>query len=84
MSQVTFTQKARKVVVEGPRGKLIRKFKHVTFEIVDSIDRKTKKKSKAIRTWLTNRKLKARTRTVASHIKNMIAGVSKVNKSFYD
>jgi ribosomal protein L6P/L9E len=47
---------------------------------VDSFDKKSKKKSKAIRTWKTNRKLKARTRTIASHIKNMIHGVSKVKE----
>jgi len=75
---VTFSQKARNVTVEGPRGKLIRKFKHVTFEIIESYDKKAKKNNKSIRTWLTNRKLKARTRTIASHIKNMINGVVNV------
>ncbi len=69
---VTIKEKSRVVVVSGPEKQLIRKFKHVTFEIVNGIHKKLKKPCKQVRMWCCSKKLKARTRTIASHIKNMI------------
>jgi ribosomal protein L6P/L9E len=80
---VTVTEKARTVTVSGPTKTLIRKFKHCTFEIVDGTHKKLKNPCKKIRMWCCSKKLKARTRTIASHIKNMIQGVGKVSISLF-
>ena len=74
----TVEEKARCVTVTRGDKKLIRKFKHTTFEIVDGIHKKLKVPCKSVRMWCCTKKLKARTRTIASHIKNMIQGVQGV------
>ena len=72
---VNVEEKARIVTVSCGDKKLIRKFKHTTFEIIDGVHKKLKVPCKQIRMWKCSKKLKARTRTIASHIKNMIQGV---------
>merc|ERR1712054_64979 len=63
---------ARRVTVKGPRGKLVRSFKHLQCEI-------TKQGSKrlTVQVWFGARKDTAVIRTVCSHIENMITGVTK-------
>jgi large subunit ribosomal protein L9e len=66
--------KSRVVVVKGPRGELTRRFKHmdVEMELVGG-----KKKKLKVSIWFGKRKQIACIRTVCSHIKNMIIGVTK-------
>jgi len=70
---VTVTVKARRVRVKGPRGVLEKDFRkiNVTLEVV-----KGGKELKA-ELWFGDRKTTATVRTVTSHIKNMITGVTK-------
>ena len=74
----TVEEKARTVTVTRGEKRLIRKFKHTTFEIIDGMHNKLKVPCKKVRMWCATKKLKARTRTIASHIKNMIQGVDGV------
>ncbi|KAH7664491.1 large subunit ribosomal protein L9e protein [Dioscorea alata] len=64
---------AKKVEVEGPRGKLTRNFKHLNldFELVDG-GRKLK-----VDAWFGSRKTMAAIRTALSHVQNLITGVTK-------
>jgi len=68
---VTVKAKARNVVVEGPRGKLERNFRHLQVDI-----RVTAKKVQ-VDVWWGDRKHVACVRTVLSHIKNMMLGVTE-------
>ena len=70
---VTVTVKSREVTVEGPRGKLSRAFKHMNMDmrVVDD-----GKKFRA-ELWFGNRKEIAAVRTLTTHVKNMIVGVTK-------
>jgi len=72
MSLVTVSIKARSVKVKGPRGELSRSFKYVplTLTLVG------KKKVRA-EMFFGRRLQLAAIRTVLSHIKNMIVGVTK-------
>jgi large subunit ribosomal protein L9e len=63
---------SRKVVVKGPRGTLVRSFKHCRVDIS-----KVAKKRVKIEKWFGTKKEVAAVRTVSSHIKNMIKGVTK-------
>ena len=65
--------KARKVTVKGPRGVLIRSFKHMSVDIVMV----GKQQLKVIK-WFGKRKELAAVNTVCSHIQNMIKGVTQV------
>jgi len=69
---VTLDVKARVVRVKGPRGELVKDFKHVNMEIL----RISKTKLK-IKVWHGARKHLACIRTICSHIENMIRGVTK-------
>ncbi len=62
----------KKVVVEGPKGKLERDFSHAR----DVIIRKENNKV-IVETFFANRKKKALVPAIASHINNMIIGVTK-------
>jgi large subunit ribosomal protein L9e len=64
--------KARDVKVVGPRGTLKKSFKHVDCEI----QRIAKNKIRVL-VWHGDRKHVACIRTVASHIENLIKGVTK-------
>ena len=69
---VTFTVKNRIVRVNGPRGALVRDFRHLHMEI-----ERVGKKTLRVRKWFGVRKEIAAIRTVCSHIQNMIKGVTK-------
>ena len=63
--------KSRKVTVTGPRGELVKDFKHLNLEILST------DKSVIVRIWFAQRKQVACVRTVCSHIANMITGVTQ-------
>ncbi|KAH7722236.1 60S ribosomal protein L9 [Aphelenchoides avenae] len=68
---VTFTLDKRRVTVKGPRGTLVRDFRHLNVEMT--------REGKAVirvRKWFGIRKEIAAIRTVCSHIENMIKGVT--------
>ncbi|RKO97510.1 hypothetical protein CXG81DRAFT_27769 [Caulochytrium protostelioides] len=71
-SDVTLAFKARKVTVTGPRGTLNKDFSHVPVELI-----RVNKEKLTVNVWHGNRKHIACIRTVASHILNMIKGVTK-------
>lgn len=77
-SLVTINYKSRNVEVKGPLGVLKRNFKHLSFDVIREKDAKTKKDRLKIQMWFAGRKQKCSVTTVASHIKNMITGVTKV------
>ncbi|KRX49161.1 60S ribosomal protein L9 [Trichinella britovi] len=58
------------VKIKGPRGELVRNFKHAHLDI-----QKMGKKKIIVRKWFGIRKELAVIRTVSSHIENMIKGV---------
>ncbi len=63
----------KKVVIKGPKGVLERDFSHaknVTFRVED-------KKKFVVEAFFANRKTKALVGTIASHVQNMILGVTK-------
>ena len=62
----------RSVTVVGPRGTLKKTFKHANLEIEMSEDSKTMR----VDAWFANRKELAVVRTVCSHVKNMMTGVT--------
>lgn len=70
-ANVSVKIKARTVTVTGPRGTLTKSFKHANLEI-----RKSSPSKIQVRVWFGNRKQLACVRTVASHIKNMVNGVT--------
>ena len=55
----------------GPRGELVKDFKHLNLEILST------DKSVIVRIWFAQRKQVACVRTVCSHIANMITGVTQ-------
>ena len=67
------TIKARTVTVKGPRGTLTRSFKTVSADIYG--DKAAKKVT--IEMWFGSSKQNAVLRTVITHIKNMMIGVTK-------
>merc|ERR1740129_77845 len=69
---VTVTCKARTVTVTGPRGKLEREFKHIQIDITEVGDGKLR-----LDLWFGTRKQTATIRTIASHVENMITGVTQ-------
>eukprot|EP01120_Amphizonella_sp_Union-15-10_P008112 TRINITY_DN284_c0_g1_i1.p1 TRINITY_DN284_c0_g1~~TRINITY_DN284_c0_g1_i1.p1 ORF type:complete len:188 (-),score=35.14 TRINITY_DN284_c0_g1_i1:43-606(-) len=68
---VTCSANSRVVRVKGPRGELTRQFKSI------QIDIQIRGKKIIVERWWGNRKEIACVRTVASHIQNMITGVTK-------
>lgn len=71
---VEITVAARIVTVVGPRGKLVRNFRHMGIVI-----KKVGKRCIKVDKWFGNRKELAAVRTVCSHIQNMIKGVTLVS-----
>ncbi|MET1100881.1 MAG: 50S ribosomal protein L6 [Pyrodictiaceae archaeon] len=71
---VKVTVDGMKVIVEGPKGRLERDFSHARgVQIVyDENERKV-----VVETYFANRRRKALVGTIASHIENMITGVTK-------
>ncbi|XP_067663089.1 large ribosomal subunit protein uL6-like [Haliotis asinina] len=69
---VTIKVHSRTVTVVGPRGKLVRSFRHLP------VDMKIKNgKILTVEKWFGKHKELAATRTVCSHVENMIKGVTK-------
>jgi len=70
---VTVSVKTRKVRVKGPRGVLTRDFSHQQIDLI------LENKGRRLRAelWFGNRQAIACIRTVLTHIKNMITGVTK-------
>jgi len=63
--------KARKVTVTGPRGKLVRDFKHLAIDM-----EMVSKDELRVNKWFGKKKEIAAVRTVCSHVQNMIKGVT--------
>ena len=70
---VTITAQSRTVTVTGPRGKLIKSFKHIPADIQVLDDGKLIK----IDSWFADKKQSACVKSVLSSIQNMITGVIK-------
>merc|ERR1711974_240690 len=68
---VTVAVKARVVTVNGPRGQLVKNFKHLKVEM-----KSTGPRSILVEKWMGSSKDKAAVRTVCSHISNMSKGVT--------
>ncbi|KFB39860.1 60S ribosomal protein L9 [Anopheles sinensis] len=69
---VSVKVRSRVVSVFGPRGKLVRNFRHLPMDIY-----KTARKKVMVEKWFGSKKELASVRTVCSHIENMIKGVTK-------
>ena len=74
---VTVTTKGKNVEVTGPLGTLRRNFHHLGCKISKSKNPKTKANALQIQVWFAQRKQKSCVTTVASHIQNLITGVTK-------
>lgn len=74
-TNVTVTVKSRVLTVKGPRGQLVRSFRHVR-NLDISLEGK-KHVSVVLQMWFAARRTMASVRTVAGHLKNMIVGVTK-------
>lgn len=61
--------KSRIVTIKGPRGVLVRNFKHLALDLHMSSPRTLK-----VEKWFGTKKELAAVRTVCSHIQNMIKG----------
>ncbi|CAH2070913.1 unnamed protein product [Thlaspi arvense] len=68
---------AKVIEVEGPRGKLIRDFKHLNLDFQLIKDEVTGKRQLKIDSWFGSRKASASIRTALSHVGNLIAGVTQ-------
>jgi large subunit ribosomal protein L9e len=73
---VSIKVNAKVIEVEGPRGKLVRDFKHLNLDFDLITDENGKKKLK-IDAWFGSRKTSAAIRTALSHVENLIRGVTK-------
>ena len=69
-SGVTVTAKSRIITVKGPKGTVTKNFRHIKAEI------DVQKDHIMIHTYMTTYKQSAILYTIASHIKNMIKGVT--------
>ncbi|KAK9090242.1 hypothetical protein Sjap_023419 [Stephania japonica] len=74
---VTIKVKAKVIEVEGPRGKLVRDFKHLNldFQLINNAE--TGKQQLKVDAWFGSRKTTAAIRTALSHVENLINGVTK-------
>ncbi|KAK9724159.1 hypothetical protein RND81_05G052700 [Saponaria officinalis] len=73
---VTIKVDAKMIEVEGPRGKLVRNFKHLNLDFQLTTNEDGKKILK-IDSWFSKRKTTAAIRTAISHVENLITGVTK-------
>ena len=71
--EVDVSVKSRVVTVKGPRGTLVKSFKHLAVDIS-----MPNKKTVRVEKWFGKRKELAAVRTVCSHITNLMNGVTKV------
>ncbi|HIQ24156.1 MAG TPA: 50S ribosomal protein L6, partial [Pyrodictium delaneyi] len=63
------------VTVRGPKGELTRDFSHARGVII-RVDEDEKGKKVIVEAYFANRRVKALVGTIASHIENMITGVT--------
>lgn len=75
-SGVTVEAKSRIVTVTGPRGKLVRDFKHIACDMEIVGDDEEGRKIR-VDLWFANRKQLATVRTLCSHLENMFVGVTR-------
>ena len=68
---VTVTVRSRNVTVKGPRGVLVRSFRHLPIDISLSQPKQLK-----VEKWFGKHKELAAVNTVCSHVQNMIKGVT--------
>lgn len=71
---VTVKAASRKVTVEGPRGTLVRNFRHLNVELL-----LVGKNKLRVNVWFAKRKELACVKTLCTHIENMIKGVVYVS-----
>ncbi|KAL9652499.1 hypothetical protein ABK040_000071 [Willaertia magna] len=77
-SGVTVTAKGRRIVVTGPRGTLERNFQHAQLDIfVEQPNEEHTVPTVVVQRFHGNRKDNSLVRTIASHIHNLIVGVTK-------
>lgn len=72
---MTVTSKCREITVKGPLGTLQRSFKHMSLDIQQGKNEDGENELK-VDLWFGNRENVAAIRTICSHIKNMITGVT--------
>ncbi|CAD8112118.1 unnamed protein product [Paramecium primaurelia] len=78
--KIEIQAKSKQVKVKGPRGELIKNFKHAALDI--QVQKKVNKKTNttksrvSVRMWQSYRKQRCQVNSVASSIKNMIRGVT--------
>ncbi|CAG7861728.1 hypothetical protein BRARA_I01786 [Brassica rapa] len=72
---VSIKVNAKVIEVEGPRGKLVRDFKHLNLDFQLIKDSETGKRKLKIDSWFGSRKSSASIRTALSHVDNLITGV---------
>lgn len=82
---VTVSVKSRVVKVQGPRGALTKSFKHLNLDIYLVGPSKSGKVNQSLKVdlWLGSKVEAAAIRTVCSHVKNMITGVTRVCGFFF-
>ena len=68
---VTFTVGKRNIKVKGPRGELTRSFRHASLDLC-----REGKNGLRVRKWFGTTKELATIRTICTHIKNLIKGVT--------
>lgn len=66
---VSVKVKARMVTVKGPRGTLVKNFRHLPIDVY-----RVHRKKVTVEKWFGSKKELAAVRTVCSHIENMIKG----------
>jgi len=74
--KVEVSIKSRVVTVKGPRGTLVKSFRHMDLEIV-----KVGKNKLRVDVWFANRKQLACVKTICSHIENLFNGVLYVSNT---
>ncbi|ESQ33475.1 hypothetical protein EUTSA_v10008838mg [Eutrema salsugineum] len=74
---VSIKVNAKVIEVEGPRGKLVRDFKHLNLDFQLIKDEETGKRKLKIDSWFGSRKSSASIRTALSHVDNLISGVTR-------
>lgn len=67
---------SREVTVKGPRGTLVKNFRHLNLELTP-----LGKKKLRVDVWFAKRKELACVKTICSHIENMIKGVIYVSRT---
>ncbi|CAI0456351.1 unnamed protein product [Linum tenue] len=68
---------AKVIEVQGPRGTLVRDFKHLNLDFQLIKDEETGLRKLKVDSWFGTRKTSASIRTALSHVENLITGVTK-------